>query len=249
MRRVRQIGVLAAGFLIAGAMVALGWWQVQVFQTQGIEASNRRAAEAPVTLQSVAVAGSTVRDGYGRSVTTVGRYLPQQQVLVPLPEAPGSYRVLSALALPDGSVLPVVRGVISASTDAAQVPPAPAGTLPQAGVLLPSEEAGPDLLPAGRLGSVRVPALAQLWPQRLIEGYLVLSGRDAQAQGLEPAPLMLPEGQGRLRNGAYAVQWWIFAAFAVVMAAKIAKDLGDRDDLGPAIVSPGDVGRTVGRGT
>ena len=82
-----------------------------------------------------------------------------------------------------------------------------------------------------------MPALAQLWPQPLIDGYLVLSAPDAEAQGLEPVPLVLPEGQGRLRNGAYAVQWWIFAAFAVLMAAKIARDLGEPSDIDRPIVS------------
>ncbi len=238
MRRLQQLGVLALGFLLAGAMVALGWWQVQVYQAQGAEASRGRASEPAVPLDTVAAAGTPVRDGFGRSVTTIGSYRPDQQLLVPLPGSTGAYRVLSALELPDGSVLPVVRGVIRGDLLPVRLPRVPTGSLTQSGVLLPSEEAVPGLVPSGQLGSVRVPALAQLWPQRLIEGYLVLAPPDAQAQLLEPAPLVLPEGQGRLRNGAYAVQWWIFAAFAVVMAAKIAKDLGDRDDIEPPIVSP-----------
>lgn len=246
MRKLQQIGVLVLGFLLAGGMVALGWWQVQVFQIQGLEASQQRADEPAVPLDSVAASGTAVRDGYGRSVTTAGRYVPDQQLLVPLPGATGASRVLSALELPDGSVLPVVRGVVRA--DLGVAPAVPGTAVTQTGVLLPSEDAAPDLLPAGRLGSVRVPALAQIWPQRLVDGYLVLSEPDAEAQGLEPPPLVLPEGQGRLRNGAYAVQWWIFAAFAVVMAAKIAKDLGDRDEIDATIVTPDNANRSVGRG-
>lgn len=246
MTKLLQIGVLALGFVVAGAMVTLGWWQVQVYQLQGAEASQRRAAEPAVPLQDVAVAGASVREGYGRSVTATGRYLPDQQLLVPLPDATGAYRVLSALELPDGSVVAVVRGVVRGDLVAVQPPPVPTGILRQSGVLLPSEDAPPDLVPAGQLGSVRVPALAQLWPQRLVEGYVVLSAVDSDAQGLEPAPLVLPEGEGRLRNGAYAIQWWIFAAFAVVLAAKIAKDLGDRDDVGPFVVAPADQTRRVG---
>ncbi len=249
LRRLQQIGVLALGFVLAGAMVALGWWQVQVYQTQGLQASQQRAAEPAVPLDSVAVVGTAVRDGYGRTVAATGSYRPDQQLLVPLPGTTGAYRILSALELPDGSVLPVVRGVVRGDLAAIQPPAVPrTAELGQTGVLFPSEEAPTELLPAGQLGSVRVPALAQLWPQRLIEGYLVLSPADAEAQGLEPAPLMLPEGQGRLRNGAYAIQWWIFAAFAVVMAAKIAKDLGEPDDIEAAIVAPDELNRTVGRG-
>ena len=247
MRRLQQIGVLAVGFLLAAGMVGLGWWQVQVYQAQGAEASQRRADEPPVPVTEVAVAGAPVRDGYGRTVTATGRYRSDQQLLVPLAGATGAYRVLSALELPDGSVLPVVRGVVRGDLVAVRPPPVPSGSLAQAGVLLPSEDAGSDLLPAGQLSSVRVPALAQLWPQRMVEGYLVLSPAYAEAQRLEPAPLVLPEGEGRLRNGAYAVQWWIFAAFAVLMSAKIAKDLGGQDAVDPSIVEPG-AARSVGRG-
>ena len=117
-----------------------------------------------------------------------------------------------------------------------QPPAPPTESLDQTGVLLPSEEAAPGLPPPGQLNSVRIPALAQQWSQPLVDGYLVLSSSDAAAQGLEPVPLVLPEGAGRLRNGAYAVQWWIFAAFAVLMAGKIARDLGVPDDIDRPIV-------------
>ena len=84
-----------------------------------------------------------------------------------------------------------------------------------------------------QLTPVRVPELAQTWPGPLVDGFVTLSADDAARQGLEPAPLALPEGRGRLRNGAYAMQWWLFAGFAVVMAARIARDLhpesADRD--------------------
>lgn len=236
MRRLQQVGVLALGLLVAAIMVALGWWQVQVFQTQGIEASRQRAAEAPVPLESVAVAGAAVQDGYGRTVAATGTYLRDQQLLVPQPGSADTFRVLSALQLPDGSVLPVVRGVVRGNASSVALPPAPAGSLAQQGVLLPSEEAAAtELTAAGQLGAVRIPALTQVWAQPMVDGFLVLAGPYAEAQRLEPAPLDLPESEGRFRNGAYAIQWWIFAAFAVVMAAKIAKDLGDRGPGGLTI--------------
>jgi cytochrome oxidase assembly protein ShyY1 len=236
-RRIQQIAVLSGGFAAAAVMILLGYWQSQVYTTQGAEAAAQRAAQPAVPLESVATAGSAVRDGYGRTVVVSGRYLPDRQLLVPLPGATGAYRVLSALELPDGSVLPVVRGVVRGDLVAVEAPPPPATPMTQTGVLLPSEEAAADVPPTGQLNSVRVPALAQLWPQPLIDGYLALSAPDAEVQGLEPVPLVLPEGQGRLRNGAYAVQWWIFAAFAVLMAAKIARDLGEPSDIDRPIVS------------
>jgi hypothetical protein len=43
---------------------------------------------------------------------------------------------------------------------------------------------------------------------------------------LAPAEWRLPEARGRLRNGAYAMQWWLFAAFTLFMAFRIARDIG-----------------------
>jgi surfeit locus 1 family protein len=236
-KRLKQIAVVLVGCVLASAMLVLGWWQLEVYEAQGVDAAVERAAQLPVPLEDVARAGSAVRDGYGRTVSASGRYLGTQQLLIPVAEQTGVYRVVTALELPDGSVLTVARGMVRGDLVAVEPPAPPAGTLVQTGVLLPSEEAVPGVPPAGQLLSVRVAALAQIWPQPLIDGYLVLSAADAEAQGLEPVPLALPEGRGRLRNGAYAVQWWLFAAFAIGMAAKIARDLGERDDIDRPIVS------------
>jgi hypothetical protein len=70
-----------------------------------------------------------------------------------------------------------------------------------------------------------VPQLAQRWPGPLVEGFVTLSAAEATAHGLEQAAVTLPEGRGRLRNGAYALQWWLFAGFTLVMAVRMARDV------------------------
>ena len=119
--------------------------------------------------------------------------------------------MVTLLRQADGSAVAVVRGVVTAELGraAADRPP-----VTQVGVLLPSEDAAPDRLPAGRARLGAGAQLAQQWPGPLVDGFVMLSAADAAAQGLEPAPPRLPEARGRLRNGAYAVQWWLFAAFA-----------------------------------
>lgn len=225
----RQLGVILVGLMLAGVMVVLGIWQLDVYHSQGRAQSERRAAEPAVPLASVAQPSAVIGEGYGRQVTFSGHYLPDVQLLVPLDDAGTGYRVLSALQLDTGGVLPVVRGVVPA----AALPALPAGTIEGTGVLLPSEEAPPGELPANQLSSVRIPTLAQQWPGPLLTGYVTLSATEAAAQGLPPAPLDLPQSSGRLRNGAYALQWWVFAAFAVGMAVKVARDqrLGEVDPL------------------
>ena len=230
MVRLRQALILLAGLVVAGVMVLLGIWQLDVYRAQGEAQAARRASQPPVEVSTVAQAGAAIADGYGRPVTASGRYLPGVQTLVPVEARPGSYRVLSALRLTDGDVLPVVRGVVT-GTDA---PAPPTGDERETGVLLPSEEAPSGDLPPGQLSSVRITTLAQEWPGPLVSGFVTLDAADAAAQGLDAAPAELPQVSGRLRNGAYAVQWWVFAAFALYLATRIARDQElDGIDLAP----------------
>ena len=217
----KQTGVLTLGVLLAAAMVLLGIWQLDVYRAQGNATAERRAAEPPVALITVAPPSAPVQDGYGRAVTFSGRYDPALQLLVPTDDR---YRVLTALRQADGSVVAVVRGTVA--TPAA--PPPPTGEVTRTGVLLPSEEsAAPgSTSPAGQVTVVRLPTLAQTWPGPLVNGFVTLDATGATAEGLTAAPVDLPEAQGRLRNGAYALQWWVFAAFALGMSIRVARDVG-----------------------
>jgi surfeit locus 1 family protein len=218
--RLRQTLIIVVGLVVAAVMVVLGLWQLDVYHSQGEAEADRRAAEPAVALTSVAPAGSPVPDGYGRTVSFGGAYLPDVQALVPVAGRPGSFRVVTALRLDNGDVLPVVRGI----TSAAPPPVPPPGEQAAVGLLLPSEEAPTGDLPPGQISSVRLPTLAQTWPGPLVSGFVTLSPAESAAQGLDAAAVVLPEASGRLRNGAYALQWWVFAAFAVGLAVRMARD-------------------------
>jgi cytochrome oxidase assembly protein ShyY1 len=162
-------------------------------------------------------------------VTFEGTYDPALQLLVPVEDRTDQFRVLGGLRQADGSLVAVVRGVVF---ETATAPPPPSGLVHQVGVLLPSEEHVPEAdLASGQLASVRLPALAQQWPGPLIDGFVTLSSADAARQGLAPAEWQLPEARGRLRNGAYAMQWWLFAAFTLFMAFRMTRDLGREADV------------------
>ena len=218
----KQTGVLALGVVVAAAMVVLGIWQLDVYRAQGNATAQRRAAEPPVALTVVAPPSAPVQDGYGRTVSFSGRYDPALQLLVP---TDGRYRVLTGLRQADGSVVAVVRGTVATPTAA---PAPPTEPVSRSGVLLPSEEvAAPgSTSPPGQVTVVRLPTLAQTWPGPLVNGFVTLDAAGAAAEGLTPAQVDLPEGKGRLRNGAYALQWWVFAAFALGMSIRVARDVG-----------------------
>ena len=223
MTRLRQVLVIAFGIGLAAVMVVLGFWQLEVYHHQGAAAAARRASAPPVTLSSVARPGESASAGYGRSVAFEGSYDPALQLLVPVEDEVGQFRVLTGLRQADGAVVAVVRGVVSEPA----APPPPSGPVQQVGVLLPTEEYVPQTnLASGQMASVRLPALAQQWPGPLLDGWVNLSSSDATGQGLTPALVRLPESPGRLRNGAYVGQWWLFAAFTLFMAFRIARDIG-----------------------
>jgi cytochrome oxidase assembly protein ShyY1 len=219
MNRFSWVLVLIVSAGLAAGMVLMGLWQLRVYERQGANVAVQRAAEPPLPLSEVAPPGGKVRDGYGRSVTFAGQYEAQHQILVADPDGTDRYRVVTLLRQDDGSAVAVARGIV---TETSAAPPT--GRQEQVGVLLPSEPA-PEQNPGEATTSVRVTQLAQQWPGPLIDGFVTLSAADATAQGLEPAQARLPEARGRLRNAAYAGQWWLFAAFTVVMAVRMARDL------------------------
>lgn len=222
--RVKQSLVLLAGVLAAAVMVGLGLWQLQVFTDQGNASAQARAQQPPAPLLDFVGTDGTVGDIYGKPVSVSGRYLPDQQQRVL--GSDGVVRVLSALELTDGRVLPVVRGTVP---QGAAAPTPPSGERTEVGIFLPSEAANDDPLASGyTLGSVRLPQLAQLWRQPLLPGFITLDGPASAAQGLSPATVSLPEGEGSWRNSGYALQWWVFALFALGMTGKIAHSMGRR---------------------
>ncbi|MFZ0531346.1 MAG: SURF1 family protein [Propionicimonas sp.] len=226
--RTKQALIAIVGAAITLTMLWLGLWQMRVFEDKENESAAARAAQAPVPLLDFVAADATVGDVYGKPVTAVGEYLPDQQL--PVVAEDGSVRVLSAFRLDDGRVLPIVRGSLPAGD--ASLPRPPAGRLTQTGVFLPSE-AGTDADTApGALGSVRLAALAQLWPQQLIPGFITVPAADSASQGLGPAELRLPTGEGSIQNAGYALQWWVFAAFAAFMSFRFVRTIGRQGSLG-----------------
>lgn len=238
--RLRQAAVVTAGVVVALVMMTLGLWQMQRSLTTGEQSILDRASQPPVPLLEHVRPDNTFDDIYGKQVTVTGRYVAGEQVLVVGED--GTIRVLAALQVADGRVVPVVRGVASART---AVPPEPAGERTETGLFLPGEGDVTTPAQAGELASVRMPLLAQLWPQRLTPGFVTLTADGSAVQGLGQAGVTLPKGEKSLQNGSYAIQWWIFAAVAVGIGVMAARSMGERArraEDAAALASPGSVG-------
>lgn len=220
-KRRQQIVIWFLGILVTTVMLSLGLWQMESFRDQGEQALIARMQEPAAALTEVAPVGQMPRDAYGRTVWARGVYLPEQQLLVSDQRDPAMHRVLTALQLADGSVVPVVRGLGPGTPDAP-----PDGAVEVRGVFLPSEAEADSrtALPEGQLGSIRLPRITQFWEQPLAPGFIVQQAADARAQGLMPAEVELPSNAGNARNQGYALQWWIFAAAAVAATVKLSRD-------------------------
>ncbi|WP_432559388.1 SURF1 family protein [Granulicoccus sp. GXG6511] len=218
-KRRQQLVIWSLGLLVTAVMLGLGLWQMESFQNQGQQALIERMHEPAVPLAEAAPVGQMPADGYGRTVEARGEFLAAQQLTVPVHGDATQHRVLTAFQLPDGSVVPVERGIAQGAPAAP-----PSGETSVRGVLLPSEGEPGSELPEGQIGSVRLPRIAQLWDQPLVPGFVVLDAELARAQGLTPAEVTLPSNAGHARNQGYALQWWIFAAAAVAATVKLSRD-------------------------
>ncbi|WP_425310796.1 SURF1 family protein [Ammonicoccus fulvus] len=218
-KRKQQAIIWSIGMFVTAVMLGLGIWQAEAFSNSGRDALVARMQEPPVNLLDVAPAGREPGDSYGRAVTATGTYLAEQQLLIPVPGDESRARVLTALELPDGSVVPVVRGVASGTPN-----PPPPGQVTVTGIFLPSEGEPERELPEGQLGTIRMPRIAQMWDQALVPGFIVQDEAGAQAQDMPAAHVQLPSNAGHARNQGYALQWWIFAFAAVAATVKLSRD-------------------------
>lgn len=222
---IKQAAVLLLGFLAAAIMVGLGMWQLGKYQSQGVEQLRARTQSAPVPLRHIAEPGQEPQDdAFYRQVRLSGHYDTSLQRLLPTADGAQRSRVLTAFILDSGGAIPVLRGT---TTDTS--PPAPpSGHVHQTGLLLPPEGSGSDARPGGKPTTVNPASLAQSWKPSLVAGFVTLSDQQATAQHLRPEHPRLPTASGRFQNGAYALQWWVFAAFSIAMGIKMAHDLGAR---------------------
>jgi cytochrome oxidase assembly protein ShyY1 len=224
------------------AAVLLGLWQLDAWHARREAAAQDLSSTAPVALDKVLGADEPFPSAaVGRPVDVAGEWLPGSSFYVSdrdLGGRPGYWVVTpvavcgQSAACGSSSALLVVRGWTARPADA---PAPPDGRVRLTGWLQPAEGSGvPDPNPRDDvLPELRIADAIQRVDQDLYGAYLIArdaTPRDAMA-GLEPVTpdsLPAPDTTTGLRNLFYAVEWWVFAGFALFIWGRWAKDEVER---------------------
>jgi cytochrome oxidase assembly protein ShyY1 len=153
-------------------------------------------------------------------VIASGRYDRASQRYVASRELDGrpGVWVVAPLTLADGTVVAVLRGWVADVDEAADAPPT--GEVRVDGVLQPGETfyRSAPVRPDGLLLTISDEALREVWGGDLRSGVVVLESerpRPAAAPVPVPPTVRSADVSFPLQNFFYAIQWWVFAAFAV----------------------------------
>jgi cytochrome oxidase assembly protein ShyY1 len=213
------------------ACVLLGRWQLEVWHDHRTDDAEQLTREPALPLDEVLGPDAAFpASGVGRPVVVAGRWDPAHTVYVADRERDGrtGFWAVTPVVTSSGSAIPVVRGWVGSPSDA---PAVPTGRALLVGLLQPSEDTGAadndthdDVIP-----ELSTTGLLPRAPYDLYGGYAVATDRMVPAggdverpiagtAGLEPVgPQHLPgaDASSGLRNLLYALQWWVFGAFAV----------------------------------
>ena len=211
------------------ACLLLGRWQLDVWHGHRADSAASVTRETPIPLDDVLGPDAAFpASGVGRPVVVSGRWDDAHTFYVAgrVRDGTTGVWVVTPVVTSSGSAIPVVRGWAPRAGDA---PPAPRGEAALVGLLQPSEDTGAtdtdprdDVLP-----QLSITALLPRAPYDLYGGYVVATDRQVPGAtgrapasgtgGLEPVTAEHLPGAGAvsgLRNLLYALQWWVFGAFA-----------------------------------
>ncbi len=228
----RWLVLLAVLLVLLYAFGRLGLWQLSLAkQEEGQQALQAQAAAPAVPLDGYLAPHSAFpRDGSGRAVSAEGVYVGADQFLVPQRYLQGreGYWVITPLRTSAGALLPVLRGWVA---EPGQAGTPETGPVTVTGTLAPGESpvqrAERTELPAGQLGSVDLAVLANTWSGQLYNAFVFATDEQPSITNSEvtkvPPPSLIREGVD-WRNLGYALQWWVFAGFAVYMYLRFLRD-------------------------
>lgn len=224
----RWLALHVTAVVIVSGFVALGWWQLGVYQES--QARQEARDRAPVGLSTVAAAGQPLADAVDRSVTATGSY--GDELVVPARVHDGILGAYALTTLDTGDgLLVVLRGW---EHDAADFAAAPDGEVVITGQLVasevPAQATGPRPIPAGQVGYISPDAVAHATGRdasEFYDGYLVASDEQpppaAAPERLEVSAVAPIRDVSPWQNLSYWAQWWVFAGAVLVFWASFVR--------------------------
>ena len=230
-RRPRWIGALLLSLAIAAAFAALGQWQLDR-SVQNV-APPSYDTETPVALSSVAEPQTPMTDAsIGQRITASGTVVPVDFSVIGPRENDGAdgYWLVAHLVTDEGVSLAVGVGwapdADAAAAAEAQVP----ATLDVAGRYLPTESPELNDVEAGERRALSIGELVNLWaePGPVYAGYVVLADPTPGLDAIHQPP---PTRDASLNwlNVFYAIEWVVFAGFAVFLWYRLVRDAWERE--------------------
>ncbi len=215
--------------------VVAGWWQYDVYGREQADERADRSTATPVQLtDALAVDGVIGADQVGARVVADGQYVAtDQQLLVSGREHDGrlGFWVLSPLLVDAAAVDPAALLVVRGWTEQPVLPPVPTGPVSVTAVLQPGDELDGQQRsvpgPGRVIGSIRLPTLVNELPYRLYPAYALRTDQepvDPQSLAVVSPPQPDASWTTGLTNLAYALQWWVFGAFALFMWWRMCTD-------------------------
>jgi cytochrome oxidase assembly protein ShyY1 len=247
-RQPRMIGLLLVFVLAALVCGRLGAWQLDRAYERAELAAQQQAAEAvaagPSWLGDVlAPQESFPGELVGREVRVAGEFEDSGTLLVPgrVLEGHTGYLVLTPFRVTDNGtggaswadlsgapVLAVVQGWVAAPADAEALT-LPEGEVTLTGWLQVGEStSGSAAVVDGQTEQIALSALVNEWGGPIYTGYLVANAGPGSPESGGVAALPRPTIDGgsgaNLQNVFYALQWWVFGGFAVLLWIRLVRD-------------------------
>lgn len=247
-RQPRMIGLLLVFVLAALVCGRLGAWQLDRAYERAELAAQQEAAEAvaagPAWLGDLlAPQQSFPGELVGREVRVAGEFEQSGSLLVPGRALEGhtGYLVLTPFRVSDDGtageswadlsgapVLAVVQGWVEAPADAESLV-LPQGEVTVTGWLQAGEStSGSAAVVDGQTEQIALSALVNEWGGPIYTGYLVATEGPGSPEDGGVAALPRPTIDGgsgaNLQNLFYALQWWLFGGFAVLLWVRLVRD-------------------------